>query len=509
MKSLTISLVLCLTAFLANVRAETDLPREPVEIGTEPQFFVDDYIVDNRWPLDFTHEVMERVVHQPVKHAANPLIPGKGGYLSVVYDEDAKLFRMVYQVIWYISREPLKYVYSLAYAESKDGIEWKTPNLGLYEWQGSKNNNICWQALEAGPNGPSAQSPFLLDIPKEHRRGHKFVLFYTSAGRKCHLIGSNDCIHWDKSSDVTIAKNYRPDTQSSIVWDPKDKEFVWHTRATDRYQDREPLTSGATRRVCRITNKELWAEWPVHTQNILIPDESDARDKSGDVSEGSNFFYGMPTRYHAGIYWGFLEPYAWRSGWLETSLAISRNGRVFERFPGRPRVIERGKPDSWDSGMVFGSPAWQEVGDEWRIYYAGYNGSHHSTTREPGIGMANIRKEGFASLRGPRSGGVVCTRLIRWPGDKLLVNCDASHLANKSDPNSGFLKVRVVDAGRKPLKGFDYDDCVPFTGDSTHHEVKWKDKSIAELKGQVVRLEFQLKMADLYTFKAAMGNEGK
>jgi hypothetical protein len=61
----------------------------------------------------------------------------------------------------------------------------------------------------------------------------------------------------------------------------------------------------------------------------------------------------------------------------------------------------------------------------------------------------------------------------------------------------------VSDELRKPLPGFDYADCKPFTCDSVAHEVTWKEKTIGSLKGQVIRLEFLLKDADLYTFRAA------
>jgi len=33
------------------------------------------------------------------------------------------------------------------YAESDDGIHWIKPNLGLYEFHGSKNNNIVWDGI--------------------------------------------------------------------------------------------------------------------------------------------------------------------------------------------------------------------------------------------------------------------------------------------------------------------------------------------------------------------------
>ena len=469
-------------ALSALTLALTDLPDEPVEIGSEPQFFVDDYIVDNRWALRIGKEAMVRALHPPIKDERNPLIKGRGGYVNVVWDDEAKLYRMIYQDFWIQSPKPdFKFTYAIAYAESKDGIEWTIPSLGMHEWKGTKENNIVLRGLK----GARASSPFLLDLPPEHRRVHKFVMIYKTTDG-VHLIGSDDCIHWRKESDVRIGHRFWPDTQSCIVWDPKRAEFVWFTRATDRYRDSKgPRDGGATRRVARLANKALWAEWPIATQNILIPDAEDAK-------QGFDFIYGMPTRYHAGIYWGFSWPFKLNTD-IYTELVISRTGRTFERFPDRPRLIDLGPEGAWDAGMVFGSPGWTEVGDTWRIYYCGYDGPHGSHDRTPGIGMATIRKEGFVSLRGPKGGGVVCTRTIRWPGGRLLVNCDAK---------DGELKVRVSDGKRKPVEGYGYDDCAAFTGDSTAQEVTWKEKRIGDLAGQVIRLEFFLRKADLYTFRA-------
>ena len=97
---------------------------------------------------------------------------------------------------------------------------------------------------------------------------------------------------------------------------------------------------------------------------------------------------------------------------------------------------------------------------------------------------------------GPASGGVVCTRPLRWPGGKLLVNADA---------RQGELTVRVSDELRRPLEGFDYEDCQTFTGDGVSQEVTWDGRSTDALKGRAIRLEFLLRDADLYTFRAAAG----
>ena len=86
-------------------------------------------------------------------------------------------------------------------------------------------------------------------------------------------------------------------------------------------------------------------------------------------------------------------------------------------------------------------------------------------------------------MRGPAGGGVVVTRRLIWPGGDLSINADAT---------DGEIKVRVSDAKRKPIPGYDYDDGKAFTGDSTAHIVKWNGKSLSDLKGKEVRLEFYL-----------------
>ena len=45
----------------------------------------------------------------------------------------------------------------------------------------------------------------------------------------------------------------------------------------------------------------------------------------------------------------------------------------------------------------------------------------------------------------------------------------------------------------------------PFNGDSVAHELKWTGKSLEEFKVKVLRLEFQLHEADLYTFRSSFG----
>ena len=72
------------TMFCLRAVADTELPVEPVQIGRQTQFFVDDFIVDNRWPLLKREEVLVRTIHRAVKHPANPVLSGRGGYVNVI-----------------------------------------------------------------------------------------------------------------------------------------------------------------------------------------------------------------------------------------------------------------------------------------------------------------------------------------------------------------------------------------------------------------------------------------
>ena len=154
------------------------VPAEPIDIGTTPQFFVDDHVVDNRWAIKFgnaSKQMMERVLHHPRKHPGNPVLTQTGamnkfgqrpstGWPTVLRDEKTGRFRMWYQVsIRNNSGEGN--AYGVAYAESADGLKWELPRIGKIEWNGTKENNIVWRGqagqrrgLVAGPR-PAGKGP--------------------------------------------------------------------------------------------------------------------------------------------------------------------------------------------------------------------------------------------------------------------------------------------------------------------------------------------------------------
>ena len=383
--------------------------------------------------------------------------------------------------------------YAIAYAESNDGLNWDAPYLGLFEWQGSTQNNIVLR----GPNQARASGrQILLTLPEEQKRGYTYIMSYRTGGAgKDHdgirLVGSHDGIHWEVESEVRL-KHLHSDTLNSIVYDADRHRYLMTCRAKDRYRrfKGSMVDTGASRRISFLTSDELWTEWEDTPRSLLIPDEVDAHGHY-------NFFDSMPMHHYAGIYWGFLWVFRMNDP-IHTELVTSRDGLHWHRSPERVPRILLGDDGAWDDGMTFGGPHWVEVGGEWWFYYAGHDGGHQSRDRKAAIGLATCAKERLIGLHGPENGGgVVVTRLIKWPGGDLFINAVASGDVTPQ------LSVRVSDATRNPLDGFNHTDCQRFPGDAVRHRVTWKGgRSMTELKGREVRLEIFLQGVDLFTIVA-------
>ena len=105
-----------------------------------------------------------------------------------------------------------------------------------------------------------------------------------------------------------------------------------------------------------------------------------------------------------------------------------------------------------------------------------------------------LRTDGFVSVRGPYEGGQLLTRPLTFAGRKLEVNYSSSA--------AGSLRVEIQDAAGRPLPGFSLADCPAIIGDEIARVVSWKSgPDVGALAGKPVRLRFEVKDADLYSFE--------
>ena len=115
----------------------------------------------------------------------------------------------------------------------------------------------------------------------------------------------------------------------------------------------------------------------------------------------------------------------------------------------------------------------------------------HNVPGSPAIGLAMTKTDRFFGARSlPDTLGRILTRPFEVNGD-LFINADAE----------GEIRVEVRSAIRdEPLDGWGVEDCTPFNGSALDAPINWNGKKLSDLKGQIIRLRFQLRDGTLYSF---------
>ena len=173
-----------------------------------------------------------------------------------------------------------------------------------------------------------------------------------------------------------------------------------------------------------------------------------------------------------------------------TVLAWTRDGVNWHRDRYTDKFFEPDPdPRAWDHAHAWvGSCV--PVGDEIYVYYGGYKYGHKVYTDRQ-IGVAKLKRDRFVAWEAGEVPGVLRTRLVRVDCERLTLNVDA---------DGGEVRVRVLDERGKPIKGFTFEECVPIRTDSLDAPVRWKTRSLRELAGVPIHIEFQLKNAGLFAF---------
>ena len=128
--------------------------------------------------------------------------------------------------------------------------------------------------------------------------------------------------------------------------------------------------------------------------------------------------------------------------------------------------------------------------------YTAFSGSAPSGQRGMytggSIGMATLRRDGFASLDAGEKPATLTTRPIKFSGEHLFVNFNAP---------KGELRVEVLTLEDKDYGPFTAEKCVPLRGDSTRQRVTWRGvETLARASNKNVKLRFTLTNGSLYSF---------
>ncbi len=206
-----------------------------LELGTRRELFVDHYLIDR---LDGVRLKMGQP--QPREVALRFEEPWEmpfAGCLSVIKDGD--IYRMYYRGAGANAQgqyEPeLEFT---CYAESRDGIHWLKPKLGLHEFRGSKANNIIL-AADVQRRISATFAPFLDDrpgVPADERykgvggQGGDRSIAMGPDGHGLYRYVSGDGIHWRLLSPEGIFQGYALDTLNTALWSPAENCYVAYIR---------------------------------------------------------------------------------------------------------------------------------------------------------------------------------------------------------------------------------------------------------------------------------------
>jgi len=475
---------------LANekVMFPLDMSDWPVKIDDSRQLFVDDYLIAERVGL-------EREVHTPVKHPQNPVFvpdkpwerlqedsPGGAVFQIVRRDEDTGLFRMWYAgYVRYALPDGRNVRFPGLYAESKDGVTWEKPDLGLYEFDGSRENNIV---LPAGNLFGLLYEP---DDPDPNRR-YKGIVWHEPeyVPREGYfLYTSPDGIHWTREREAPLAISLtgyampQPGIGDTSI-------FRWD-RLLGRYVcDTKFVLPGKFR--CRgIMESDDLIHW-TRPRMTLYPDALDHPDSQ---------VYGHLSFCYESMWLGLLRVMHTHVGWKQTTveLTASRDGRTWSRVGNREEFIPLGERDDWDAD--YHDPTWDPipVGEELWIYYRSVNRQPTESTPRVGhaVGLATLRRDGFASLNAQDTPGTVVTRPLTFPGTSLFVNAEVGE--------GGWVKAAVLSPAREAIDRCNLDQSVPLVEGTTRGPLQWDGRDSVQM-GELehVRLQFELKNAKLYSF---------
>lgn len=478
---------------------------EPIDIAGQRQLFVDDHLTES------TKGKIALTLHHPTAREIalqfdQPWEGNASGYVTVMQDGD--VYRMWYRGHRYIiDPPPLRQAQgeAVCYAESRDGIHWEKPKLGLFEWNKSKDNNIIWLG------GPETHNfaPFLDTNPNCPKEQRFKAVGGTITSKGLLTFASADGIHWKKLSDKPVVTEGAFDSHNTCFWDSDRNRYAMYVRYFSE-KDFQGLRSIG---VAFSNDLATWTK-PVGISYGDSPPQQMYTNHIAPYYRAPHVLFGFPTRYvhrplteHAKR----LPPVETRakfaksvegggySGAEQTDglFMTSRDGSSFHRWDEafvRPGPEELGNWIYGDNYQAYGlletKPAEAGAPNELSLFFD--EGAWRDDMRR--MRRYTLRMDGFVSLRASYVGGELITKPVKFNGKKLSVNYSTSA--------AGSLRVELQNAAGEPIPGFTLADADEHYGDSVDQPVTWKNSAdLGNWSGKAVRLRFVLSDGDLYSFR--------
>jgi hypothetical protein len=446
--------------------AKAQLPASVRDIGSRRELFVDDYLIEK---IKGAELKMHPPVPQDVAIVCDaPWEGNTSAYYTLFADGDR--FRMYYRGSHFDEKaKKATHPEFTCYAESRDGVAWEKPKLGLFEFNGSKENNIVWAGEDTHNFTPFKDAN--PDCAADARYKALGWGSLRSGGKGLRAYKSPDGFHWSLMREEAVITNGDFDSQNLAFWHPQQK----------RYLDFHRKGRAGVRNIMTASSADFlnWTE-PVFLEYGDASEEHLYTNAIQPYFRAPHLFLGFPTRF---------QP---KHEQVEPILMTSRDGRNFKRWtePLIPISAPKDRDGNRSNYMTCGLLQLPGQDRELSVYateayYAG-----------PGsrVRRFTFRTDGFASLHAGAETAEMVTRALRFAGKELAINY--------ATRPGGSLRVEIQDATGRPLPGFALGDCRGLAGDSIEQAVTWTNGSdVSSLAGQTVRLHFEMQDADLYALQ--------
>ena len=396
--------------------------------------------------------------------------------------EDEGRYRLYYEA--YSGYEKGDFSARLCYAESRDGVHWERPSLGLASFDGSTENNILYTEELSGGHAPHGAHVHKDPNAPDSER-YKMV-FCASDAEGMFVAGatSPDGLRWQPLPEPAL--RFASDTQTVVFWD----EACRHYKGYFRGWPEGSLWHG--RRVVHHAVTEDFRRWPA--PNLCMV--TDAGDPPGtDIYTNS----AQPWPGAQDAYLAFPCFYPRTADTMETHLWVSRDGALWQR-PSREPLMGAGPPESRTfAGIVAGQGLIAPSPGRWAMLAAPRVLTHNETHFEGGwwdkggLWRATLREDGFMAVEAEASGEFWTVPFV-LEGARLEVNA-WTHFG-------GEVRAGVEVEGQAGTPGFSVEECDGLAGDSLWRPLTWNGQAdLSALRGKTIRIHWRLRRGRLYAFR--------
>jgi hypothetical protein len=346
----------------------------------------------------------------------------------------------------------------LCYLESRDGLSWSKPKLGMVEFQGSRDNNLLLanegnRSVFIDPAAPAAE---------------RYKMVIGDRPRAIYGAISADGFRWHELAEPI--HRGMSDTQNIAYYDSTTRQYVLYHRR---------LQFG--RRAIGRTQSATFGGFP--ESEIVL--EACPRDHSASDDLYTNCrttFPGMDDHHLM-----FPAIYHRDRDLASTGIATSADGRLWQTPDGSP--VWKVMPRAWDSGYTFAQPNLVELPDGTFVLPYLTSNLPHKYPR----GGALVSTNGYAAWPKGRIIGVE-SRVVGWftirgialgPRRELLINAVTKP--------QGTILIEAVG-----VPGCSMEEAVPIEGDQYRSIVRWKGTSRLNTTKEPVVLRFRLNRAAIY-----------